>query len=324
MSKLKAVIILVAVAVTVGITANWAMKKEDNIPTSTGENIVDSNKNSSENNGENDEDNNGNSKNNLINESSQPSATAPQPSPSPSVNPTGEAGHTDHNEGEATSEPIETKKPGNDNTSEAIKEFGDSIEVVAEPENITALINPNNRLPDDYVPSDLVYPDTRFIFNEKIDKRKMRKEAAEALEDMFAAADKAKMYLAGVSGYRSHAYQTDLFNRYVKKDGLEKARTYSAYPGTSEHESGLAIDVTRSDGKCAANDCFGDMDEAKWVAEHAHEYGFIVRYPKGKEKVTGYQYEPWHIRYVGKSLATELYESGQTLEEYYNAIPVNR
>lgn len=185
------------------------------------------------------------------------------------------------------------------------------------------LINKQIKLPEDYEPKDLVYPDVRFTFNEKIEKRMMRKEAAAALEKLFAAAERDKLPLAGVSAYRSHARQKALFESYVRKDGEEKARTYSAYPGTSEHETGLAIDVTGADGKYAADDRFAGTKEAKWLAEHAHEYGYIIRYPKGKEKITGYQYEPWHIRYVGVETAKEIYERGITLEEYANAVEVS-
>jgi len=195
--------------------------------------------------------------------------------------------------------------------------------VAADPENVAVLVNKEYALPEDYKPEDLVYPDVRFTFKEKIEKRKMRKEAASALEELFAGAEKDNIYLAGVSAYRSHSTQTSLFNRYVKKDGLEKAKTYSAVPGHSEHETGLAIDVSGSDGKCAAEDCFGGTKEAEWLAEHAHEYGFIIRYPEGKENITGYKYEPWHLRYVGKEIAADIVEREITLEEYYDAVPVS-
>ncbi len=198
----------------------------------------------------------------------------------------------------------------------------EDMAVIAQPDSVTAMVNKFNRLPDDYAPDDLVYPDVRFTFNEQIEKRMLRKEAAEALEDMFAAAEKDGIYLAGVSAYRSHETQKALFNRYVKQDGYEKARTYSALPGTSEHETGLAIDVTSSDGKCAVQDCFGGTKESDWLEEHAAEFGFIIRYPKGKEDITGYKYEPWHLRYVGRELAEELAAEGLTMEEYYNAVPV--
>ncbi|GJM77279.1 hypothetical protein HMSSN036_94950 [Paenibacillus macerans] len=113
----------------------------------------------------------------------------------------------------------------------------------SDPYSTAVLINKQFALPDDYEPKDLVYPDVRFTFKEKIEKRMMRKEAAEALKELFAGAEKDGIYLAGVSAYRSHKTQTALFNRYVEKDGEEKAKTYSAVPGHSEHETGLAIDV---------------------------------------------------------------------------------
>lgn len=230
------------------------------------------------------------------------SSTAPTPSSTPA--PGGSAGNSDKGK-----------------TSDAGK---GSIQVVAKPESITVLVNKQFSLPDKYAPADLVYPDVPFTFKEKIEKRQMRKEAAGALEKMFAGAKKSGISLAGVSAYRSHATQTTLFNNYVKKDGEEKAKMYSAVPGTSEHETGLAIDVSGSDGKCAAQDCFGGTKEAEWLAKHAQEYGFIIRYPKGKESITGYQYEPWHLRYVGESIAKEIASKGITMEEYYNAVPVSK
>lgn len=197
-----------------------------------------------------------------------------------------------------------------------------AIAVIAVPDSVEALVNPFNKLPEDYSPDDLVYPDVRFTFSEKIEKRMLRKEASGALEDMFAGAESDGVYLAGVSAYRSHETQKALFDRYVKRDGYKKARTYSALPGTSEHETGLAIDISGSDGKCAAQDCFGETKEADWLAKYAAEYGFIIRYPKGKQDITGYQYEPWHLRYVGKEIAKEISDNGSTLEEYYDAVPV--
>lgn len=211
---------------------------------------------------------------------------------------------------------IETETKSNNNQ-------GDAIQVVANPEAITVLVNKQYKLPDNYEPKDLVYPNVRFIFSEKIEKRKMRKEAATALEKMFAGAEVEGILLAGASGYRSHSTQVILYNNYVKRDGKEAADRYSARPGHSEHQTGLTMDVSGSTGECAVQDCFGDTAEAAWLAEHAHEYGFIIRYPKDKENITGYKYEPWHIRYVGNEIAKEVYEKDITLEEYYNvAIPV--
>ncbi|MEH7083458.1 M15 family metallopeptidase [Neobacillus drentensis] len=198
-----------------------------------------------------------------------------------------------------------------------------SSQSISSQEVIPVLVNKSNKLPDQYQPSDLIYPDIPFMFNQKSEKRQMRADAGAAIERLFTGAKQQGVNLLGVSAYRSHASQAALFNYYVNQDGYEAARKYSAVPGTSEHETGLAIDVTGGDGKCAAEDCFEGTDEAIWLENHAAEYGFIIRYPKGKDDITGYQYEPWHLRYVGKEIAKEIMERGITLEEYVDATVVN-
>ncbi|MFJ5623304.1 D-alanyl-D-alanine carboxypeptidase family protein [Peribacillus loiseleuriae] len=206
----------------------------------------------------------------------------------------------------------------------ALNSSSDAIQVVAQPDSIPVLVNKKNKLPDNYVPKDLVYTSIPFTFKEKTEKKKMRSEASAAIGKLFAESKKQGVNLLGVSAYRSHATQVALFNSYVKRDGYNKAITYSALPGTSEHETGLSIDVTGGDGKCAAQDCFGATKEAKWLQAHAADYGFIIRYPKGKESVTGYKYEPWHLRYVGISKAQTIMSQGMTLEEYYYSKSVNK
>ncbi|MDF2789381.1 MAG: D-alanyl-D-alanine carboxypeptidase [Neobacillus sp.] len=196
----------------------------------------------------------------------------------------------------------------------------ESIQVVFNPESIPVLVNKQNKLPDNYNPTDLVYTDIPFVSGASKEKRQMRKEAAAAVNQLFAGAKAEGISLLGVSAYRSHATQTTLFNYYVNRDGYEKARTYSALPGSSEHETGLSIDVTGGNGKCAAENCFGGTKEAAWLEQHASEYGFIIRYPQGKESITGYQYEPWHLRYVGKEIALEIMKKGITLEEYTSEV----
>lgn len=113
------------------------------------------------------------------------------------------------------------------------------------------------------------------------------------------------------SGYRSYLYQSNLYNRYVERDGEVAANTYSAKPGHSEHQTGLAFDLN------TINDAFGYTGEGKWIKDNCHLYGFIVRYPEGKQEITGFKYEPWHLRYVGIELATHLYQNNLTLEEYF-------
>ncbi|OPH46866.1 peptidase M15 [Paenibacillus ferrarius] len=232
--------------------------------------------------------------------------------PSPATSPAASAKTTPKPTSAATAAPTSSQAPPKSG----------AVQVIAKPESVTVLVNKQNSLPSSYEPTDLVYPDIPFVFAEKIEKRKMRSTAAGAIEKLFAGAEKDNIHLSGVSAYRSFATQKSVFQRYVLKDGEEKAKTYSAVPGTSEHETGLAIDVTGSDGKCAAEDCFGGTKEANWLEKHAAEYGFIIRYPKGKADITGYQYEPWHIRYVGVDVAKEIAAKKVTMEEYYNAVPV--
>lgn len=189
------------------------------------------------------------------------------------------------------------------------------------PESITVLVNKELPLPSDYIPDDLVVPNVSFSFSYNDEKKLMRKVAAEALEQLFEAAKADNIYLNGVSAYRSYKRQYEIFTNNVKKQGLDHTMKYSATPGYSEHQTGLAIDVSAESVNNRLDESFGKSAEGKWLAEHAHEYGFIIRYPKDKVQITGYAYEPWHIRYVGKPLAKYIYENNLCLEEYFNFKP---
>lgn len=135
-------------------------------------------------------------------------------------------------------------------------------------------------------------------------------EASAQLHVMFAAAKQDGITLFVKSGYRSYIDQKIIYNGYVARDGKEKADTYSARPGHSEHQTGLAFDLNST-----ANS-FADTPEAAWIAANSYKYGFIVRYPKGKEHITGYIFEPWHVRYLGVEKAKEVFDSGLCLEEF--------
>lgn len=139
-------------------------------------------------------------------------------------------------------------------------------------------------------------------------------ETINAFNEMKADAQSIGLNLYISSGYRSYSYQETLYNNYVNQDGKEEADTYSARPGHSEHQTGLAFDLNTID------DSFAYTEEGKWVKDNCYKYGLILRYPKGKEDKTGYQYESWHLRYVGKELAQKLYNDGNwiTLEEHFN------
>jgi D-alanyl-D-alanine carboxypeptidase len=187
--------------------------------------------------------------------------------------------------------------------------------VVADPLSLTVLVNKHWRLPPGWEPPDLVEPNVPFTFSGDDPKRFLREPAAIALASLFAAATQAGTPLAAVSGYRSEQTQADLYGQAVREQGELQADLHSARPGHSEHQTGLAMDVTSADGSCAVEECFGTSPAGIWVAAHAHEHGFIVRYPAGEEAVTGYAYEPWHLRFVGLEAATMLTEGGLVLEE---------
>ncbi|CAM4177657.1 D-alanyl-D-alanine carboxypeptidase [Bacillus manliponensis] len=189
------------------------------------------------------------------------------------------------------------------------------VAVVNNPNSTLVLVNKKRSLPDAYKPKDLVIPNVRFSYKGYDEKKKMRKEAAAALEEMFQQAEKDRIFLFAVSGFRSFHRQKALHTMYTHQDGQAQTAMSSAVPGTSEHQTGLAMDITSQSAKFQLDDSFGNTKEGKWLAQNAHKFGFIIRYEEEKKHVTGYTYEPWHVRYVGNPHATYLYENQLTLEE---------
>jgi zinc D-Ala-D-Ala carboxypeptidase len=197
----------------------------------------------------------------------------------------------------------------------------DGKNMIQNPSNIISLVNKNYMLSGNYIPKDLVRPNVTFSFgDQKIEKSLLRKEAADALEKMFAEAEKSGIELFAVSGYRSFSRQQILFDAEIKKVGKEKAEQAVALPGSSEHQSGLAMDIASQSTNLDLTEGFAQTVEGKWLAENAHRFGFILRYPKGKEAVTIYEYEPWHFRYVGVKAASIIYDHHWTLEEFFNEV----
>ncbi len=148
----------------------------------------------------------------------------------------------------------------------------------------------------------------------------LRAEAARAIAGLRAEAAAAGLGITVQSAYRSVEYQQSLFSNSAARFGVAGAEQRSARPGFSEHQTGLTVDV--GGGGCDIERCFGDTAEGRWVVANAHRWGFLVRYPLGSEQITGYQYEPWHLRYVGPELATEMHETGVvTLEEFFGLPP---
>ncbi len=201
-----------------------------------------------------------------------------------------------------------------------IIETEDGVNYIQNPENIQVLVNKDHSLPIGYRPADLVIPDVKFSFDEKHEKKLMRKEAAEALELMFNAALEEGVEIVAVSGFRSYERQTQVYTASVETSGAEHAQQAVAEPGKSEHQTGLTMDVSSIENSYNLDQNFGEVEAGKWLAKHCSEYGFIIRYPEGKENITGYMYEPWHIRYVGEDVAKDIYSLGLSFEEYVQLV----
>jgi LAS superfamily LD-carboxypeptidase LdcB len=187
----------------------------------------------------------------------------------------------------------------------------------SEPSSIWLIVNKNHPLPTGYAPGNLVTPNIPLRFTNGDSEMSLEPRAAAALEQLVSAAKSSGFDLMLGSGYRSYEKQQLVYDQEVKELGETQANKESAKPGTSEHQTGLAVDIDRSDRKCEFQACFGNTDEGKWIAQNAPRFGYIVRYLKGKEAVTGYEYEPWHLRFVGTDLAKELQKNNQTMEEFF-------
>ena len=199
-----------------------------------------------------------------------------------------------------------------DNSSSSVTE----IFPTENPESLLVLVNKKFYLDQDYVPQDLTVPNVSFSFEGYDPKKQLRQEAALALETLFVDALNNGHKLYAVSGYRSYQRQAAIFESNVNKRGWDKATQISAQAGHSEHQTGLAMDITSAAVNYALVQSFAETVEGKWVAANAHLHGFIIRYPKGKENLTGYMYEPWHLRYVGIAEATYIKENNLILEDF--------
>ena len=172
------------------------------------------------------------------------------------------------------------------------------------------LVNKFNYLNQDYQIDDLVDMSLTYAFNGK----QVRKEVNDNFKALANTAKKENLTILANSTYRTYAYQEKTYNSVKSSNGKTYADKFAARPGFSEHQTGLAIDVST---KHSTMENFKDSEEYKWLQDHAHEYGFILRYPEGKEYLTGYSYESWHYRYVGIKAATQIKNEGITFDEYY-------
>ena len=212
----------------------------------------------------------------------------------------------------------ETNK-SNEKDSSAIEKPDTTPETPAKPEQQP---DENGYLPNQTLPTEPTYIKGILLANKiyplpSTFAPEENPEARQALNQMLAAAKQQGFDLVAFSGYRSFEYQTTLYNNYVKRDGQAAADRYSARPGYSEHQTGLAFDIgERGKEDVWLTEEFGETPAGQWLFAHAQEYGFILRFPQNKEAITGYMYESWHYRYVGNDIANEIAKQSMTLEEY--------
>lgn len=187
-----------------------------------------------------------------------------------------------------------------------------------DPNSLWVISNKHRPLnPADFAPSDLSMP--VGVPNEFT--QPLREAAARAVETMYTDAVAQGANFGIISAYRDYGTQVSLYNRYVARDGQEAADTYSARPGHSEHQTGLAVDFDDG-GDCYLNACFESTAAGQWLAANAANYGFVLRYPNGQDAITGFTYEPWHFRYIGVAAAQAMRDSGTlTLEQFFGLEP---
>lgn len=188
--------------------------------------------------------------------------------------------------------------------------FYQNIAPAKNPYDLLVLVNKSNKLPDNFMQYNLVNVSAEYTVRDGKEYL-LAGVAYEKYKEMFNAAKNEGLSLRIVSAYRTENYQRGLYNNRLRSSGKVYADNYSARPGHSEHQTGLAVDINSTSG------VFEYSKEFKWMQKHAHEYGFILRYQKGKEWITGYSYEPWHYRFVGVEVATKIFQEGITYEEFY-------
>lgn len=195
--------------------------------------------------------------------------------------------------------------------------FNKSLYSTDEASSPWVVVNKGRVLPSSYVPHGLMVPNLPLRLGPTSDEMHIRSDAAAALVNMAQAAKLQGINLMLASGYRSYSNQTATYAGFVNTDGKEKADRYSARPGHSEHQTGLAADIEPANRKCELQQCFETTPEGQWLAANSYKYGFIIRYQKNTESLTGYEFEPWHVRFVGTELAQEILSQHKTMEQFF-------
>ncbi|MEV4988206.1 M15 family metallopeptidase [Pseudarthrobacter sp. LMD1-1-1.1] len=237
------------------------------------------------------------------------SSAAPSPSPSPAAA-TASAGPTAN--AATVGQPPEAPAPTPSPSAALARQFS-----LDDPASPWVIVNKHRALkPADYVPADLVRP--AVAISAAGEASLLNSTTAAAAEAMFAAAARDGVTTVLASGYRSYSTQVTTYNGYVAARGQADADTASARPGHSEHQTGWAFDIGDGGGACSFQPCFAEQPAATWAKANGHRFGFVVRYPWMLHPITGYYYEPWHLRYVGVEAATDMLNRGiGTLEEYF-------
>ena len=205
-------------------------------------------------------------------------------------------------------QPVYINLPGAQPIKALVDDYSDTS-------SLWALVSKTHAISIDYVPANLKTPNVATRTDKSDGERSVRSDIETPLTNMFAAANDAGNQLMIGSGYRSAALQQTYLNSAAASVGLAAANQSIALPGQSEHQTGLAVDISTVSRNCYLDTCFGDTSDGQWLVHNSYKYGFILRYPSDKVSITGYQYEPWHFRYVGIDLATALHDSGLTLDE---------
>lgn len=205
-------------------------------------------------------------------------------------------------------EPVYISLPG----SKTIRAIVDDYSITS---SIWAIVSKTHSISTDYAPTPLVIPAVATRTDKSNDERSIRSDIEKPLVDMFKQAEADGYSLMIGSGYRPASLQKIYFDNYARTAGVAAANQSIAFPGQSEHQTGLAVDISTVARNCYISECFADTPDGQWLFDNSYKFGFTLRYPKGKEPITGYNYEPWHYRYVGIDLATALHESGLTLDE---------
>jgi D-alanyl-D-alanine carboxypeptidase len=193
--------------------------------------------------------------------------------------------------------------------------FDKTAQSIDDPASSWVVVNKARALaPVTFVPPDLVYPDVTYV-----NRQPMRQPVADALVAFFAAGkSEAGLDFSVQSAYRSYDSQVRVYNDDVARNGQAYADTDTARPGHSEHQTGLAVDISAVPARCSLDACFAHTPHGAWLAANAYRFGFLLRYPADKVPVTGFTFEPWHFRFIGVPLAAQLHATGvTTLEEFF-------